>query len=201
MSADDKRNEQVEEQVEVEEAAANAEEQASEEQVEAGEGSELDTLKAQLQEYQDQALRAQAEMQNVRRRAELDVEKAHKFALEKFVKELLPVADSLEKAVESTEASDESGELVASIRQGVEMTLGLFLGSLKKFNVEQLNPVGEPFDPQQHEAMSMVPAPDAEPNSVVAVVQKGYLLNGRVVRPAMVVVAKAESAPKIDEQA
>lgn len=201
MSADDKRNEQVEEQVEVEEAAANAEQQASEEQVEAGEGSELDTLKAQLQEYQDQALRAQAEMQNVRRRAELDVEKAHKFALEKFVKELLPVADSLEKAVESTEASDESGELVASIRQGVEMTLGLFLGSLKKFNVEQLNPVGEPFDPQQHEAMSMVPAPDAEPNSVVAVVQKGYLLNGRVVRPAMVVVAKAESAPKIDEQA
>ncbi|MEP3561215.1 MAG: nucleotide exchange factor GrpE [Marinobacter sp.] len=201
MSADDKRNEQVEEQVEVEEAAANAEQQASEEQVEAGEGSELDTLKAQLQEFQDQALRAQAEMQNVRRRAELDVEKAHKFALEKFVKELLPVADSLEKAVESTEGSEESGELVASIRQGVEMTLGLFLGSLKKFNVEQLNPVGEPFDPEQHEAMSMVPAPDAEPNSVVAVVQKGYLLNGRVVRPAMVVVAKAESAPKIDEQA
>lgn len=201
MSADDKRNEQVEEQVEVDEASANAEEQASEEQVAAGEGSELDTLKAQLQEYQDQALRAQAEMQNVRRRAELDVEKAHKFALEKFVKELLPVADSLEKAVESTEGNEESGELVASMRQGVEMTLSLFLGSLKKFNVEQLNPVGEPFDPQQHEAMSMVPAPDAEPNSVVAVVQKGYLLNGRVVRPAMVVVAKAESAPKIDEQA
>lgn len=201
MSADDKRNEQVDEQVEVEEAAANAEQQASEEQPEAGSGSELDALKAQLQEHQDQALRAQAEMQNVRRRAELDVEKAHKFALEKFVKELLPVADSLEKAVESTEGQEESGELVASIRQGAEMTLGLFLGSLQKFNVEQLNPVGEPFDPQQHEAMSMVPAPDAEPNSVVAVVQKGYLLNGRVVRPAMVVVAKAESAPKIDEQA
>ncbi|WP_323751677.1 nucleotide exchange factor GrpE [Marinobacter sp.] len=198
MSADDKRNEQVEEQVEVDEVAANAEQDA---QAETGEGSELDALKAQLQEYQDQALRAQAEMQNVRRRAELDVEKAHKFALEKFVKELLPVADSLEKAVESTEGQEESGELVASIRQGAEMTLGLFLGSLKKFNVEQLNPVGEPFDPQQHEAMSMVPAPDAEPNSVVAVVQKGYLLNGRVVRPAMVVVAKAESAPKIDEQA
>ncbi|MBZ0334848.1 nucleotide exchange factor GrpE [Marinobacter sp. AL4B] len=198
MSADDKRNEQVEEQVEVDEVAANAEQDA---QAEAGEGSELDALKAQLQEHQDQALRAQAEMQNVRRRAELDVEKAHKFALEKFVKELLPVADSLEKAVESTEGQEESGELVASIRQGAEMTLGLFLGSLQKFNVEQLNPVGEPFDPQQHEAMSMVPAPDAEPNSVVAVVQKGYLLNGRVVRPAMVVVAKAESAPKIDEQA
>ncbi len=190
MSADEKRNEQVEE--ELNEAA----EAASGEQAETGpegeqEGSELEALNARLQEYQDQALRAQAEMQNVRRRAEIDVEKAHKFALEKFVKELLPVADSLEKAVESTEGQEQAGELVASIREGVEMTLSLFLGSLKKFNVEQVNPVGEPFDPQQHEAMSMVPAPDAEPNSVVAVVQKGYLLNGRVVRPAMVVVAKA----------
>ena len=80
-------------------------------------------------------------------------------------------------------------------------SIPFLLGSLKKFNVEQINPVGAPFDPQHHEAMSMVPAPDAEPNSVVAVVQKGYLLNGRVVRPAMVVVAKAEDAPKIDEQA
>ncbi|CAN0604433.1 unnamed protein product, partial [Ectocarpus sp. 12 AP-2014] len=92
-------------------------------------------------------------------------------------------------------------ELVASIREGVEMTLNLFMNSLKKFNVAQLNPVGEPFDPQLHEAMSMVPAPDAEPNSVVAVVQKGYTLNERLVRPAMVVVAQASNAPKIDEQA
>ena len=117
------------------------------------------------------------------------------------MKELLPVADSLEKAVESTEGHESAGELVASIREGVEMTLNLFMGSLGKFNVVQLNPVGEPFDPQQHEAMSMVPAPDVEPNSVVAVVQKGYTLNDRLVRPAMVVVAKAEDAPKIDEQA
>tara|TARA_R110000772_G_scaffold51793_5_gene118843 strand:- start:147 stop:542 length:396 start_codon:yes stop_codon:yes gene_type:complete len=131
----------------------------------------------------------------------MDVEKAHKFALEKFVKELLPVADSLEKAVESTEGQGDTGDLVASIRQGVEMTLSLLESSLKKFNVEPLNPIGEPFDPQHHEAMSMVPAPDAEPNSVVAVVQKGYLLNGRVVRPAMVMVAKAQDAPKIDEKA
>ncbi|HLV76760.1 MAG TPA: nucleotide exchange factor GrpE [Marinobacter sp.] len=190
MSADEKRSEQLEEElsqpVEPEESV----------QADAGtdqEESELEALKAKIQEYQDQALRAQAEMQNVRRRAEIDVEKAHKFALEKFVKELLPVVDSLEKAVESTEGHEDAGELVASIREGVEMTLGLFLSSLKKFNVEQLSPVGEPFDPQQHEAMSMVPAPDAEPNSVVAVVQKGYLLNGRVVRPAMVVVAKSEN--------
>lgn len=202
MSADEKRNEQVEERNEAAEAAAEEQAAGNQDAEQSPEqGSELDVLQQKLQEYQEQALRAQAEMQNVRRRAEIDVEKAHKFALEKFVKELLPVADSLEKAVESTEGHENAGELVASIREGVEMTLTLFMNSLKKFNVEQLNPVGEPFDPQQHEAMSMVPAPDAEPNSVVAVVQKGYLLNGRVVRPAMVVVAKAEDAPKIDEQA
>lgn len=199
MSADDKRNEQVEERNEAAEAAAEQQAETVEQASEAG--SEQESLQQKLQEYQEQALRAQAEMQNVRRRAEIDVEKAHKFALEKFVKELLPVADSLEKAVESTEGHEDAGELVASIREGVEMTLSLFMNSLKKFSVEQVNPVGEPFDPQQHEAMSMVPAPGAEPNSVVAVVQKGYLLNGRVVRPAMVVVAKAEDAPKIDEQA
>ncbi|SNB59326.1 molecular chaperone GrpE [Marinobacter sp. es.042] len=199
MSTDENRNEHEE----LNEALEAAKEEAQAAEGEAGdnETSEVEALQAQVQEFQEQILRSQAEMQNVRRRAEIDVEKAHKFALEKFVKELLPVADSLEKAVESTEGHDESGELVASIREGVEMTLSLFMSSLKKFNVEQINPVGEPFDPQHHEAMSMVPAPDAEPNSVVAVVQKGYLLNGRVVRPAMVVVAKAEDAPKIDEQA
>ena len=199
MSTDENRNEHEE----LNEALEAAKEEAQAAEGEAGdnETSEVEALQAQVQEFQEQMLRSQAEMQNVRRRAEIDVEKAHKFALEKFVKELLPVADSLEKAVESTEGHDESGELVASIREGVEMTLSLFMSSLKKFNVEQINPVGAPFDPQHHEAMSMVPAPDAELNSVVAVVQKGYLLNGRVVRPAMVVVAKAEDAPKIDEQA
>ena len=201
MSADENRNEQVEEELKDAAEAAPEEETATEDSAEAAPESEVEALKAQAQEFQEQMLRSQAEMQNVRRRAEIDVEKAHKFALEKFVKELLPVADSLEKAVESTEGHENAGELVASIREGVEMTLNLFMGSLGKFNVVQLNPVGEPFDPQQHEAMSMVPAPDAEPNSVVAVVQKGYTLNDRLVRPAMVVVAKAEDAPKIDEQA
>ena len=199
MSTDENRNEHEELNEALE--AAKEEAQTTEGDATGGETSEVDALKAQVQQFQEQMLRSQAEMQNVRRRAEIDVEKAHKFALEKFVKELLPVADSLEKALESTEGQEESGKLVASIREGVEMTLSLFMASLKKFNVEQVNPVGEPFDPRQHEAMSMVPAPDAEPNSVVAVVQKGYLLNGRVVRPAMVVVAKTEDAPKIDEQA
>jgi len=199
MSADEKRSEQVEEQNEAVET--EAEEVTTEAEPATEEESEVESLQAKLKEAQEQSLRFQAEMQNVRRRSEIDVEKAHKFALEKFVKELLPVADSLEKAVESTEGQQESSEVVTSIREGVEMTLDLFKKSLAKFNVEELNPVGEPFDPQQHEAMSMVPAPNAEPNSVVAVVQKGYLLNGRVVRPAMVMVAKAEDGPKIDEQA
>ncbi len=200
MSTDENRNEQVDE---LNETAAAAEEEMQAESQEAGqdEVSEVEALNEQLQDSREQMLRLQAEMQNVRRRAEIDVEKAHKFALEKFVKELLPVADSLEKAVESTEGQEGTDQLVASIRQGAEMTLSLLLSALKKFNVEPINPVGEPFDPQQHEAMSMVPAPDAEPNSVVAVIQKGYLLNGRVVRPAMVMVAKAQDAPKIDEQA
>lgn len=186
MSAEENRNEQVEEELKdaPEEAVETAEEQEP--------GGEADELQAQVQELKDQVLRAQAEMQNIRRRAEIDVEKAHKYALEKFVKELLPVVDSLEKALESTGAEQEGGELVASIRQGVDMTLNMFLGGLKKFNVEQVNPMGEPFDPQRHEAMSMVPAPGAEPNTVIAVVQKGYVLNERLVRPAMVVVAKGE---------
>lgn len=207
MSADDKHNDRAEEELRYAAEAADQDSQdkqdkgAAEEAEETSPESEVDALKAQAQEFQEQMLRSQAEMQNVRRRAEIDVEKAHKFALEKFVKELLPVADSLEKAVESTEGHQEAGEQVASIREGVEMTLNLFMNSLKKFNVEQLDPVGEPFDPQKHEALSMVPAPDAEPNSVVSVVQKGYMLNDRLVRPAMVMVAKAESSPKIDEQA
>ena len=202
MSTDEKRNEQFAD--ELQQAVDNAAEEnaeAAEAAPESSPSADLEALQAKVQEFQEQVLRSQAEMQNVRRRAENDVEKAHKFAVEKFVKELLPVVDSLEKAVESTEGHESSGDLVASVRQGVELTLEMFLSGLKKFNVERLNPVGEPFDPQYHEAMSMVPAPNAEPNSVVAVMQKGYLLNGRVVRPAMVMVAKPQDAPKIDEQA
>lgn len=203
MSADENRNDRAEEELnEAEKAAAGDDEVKSEADENQGANrTETEALEEKVKEFQEQVLRSQAEMQNVRRRAEIDVEKAHKFALEKFVKELLPVADSLEKAVESTEGHENAGEVVANIREGVEMTLTLFMNSLQKFNVKQLNPVGEPFDPQQHEAMSMVPAPDAEPNTVVAVVQKGYTLNDRLVRPAMVVIAKAESGPKVDEQA
>jgi molecular chaperone GrpE len=162
--------------------------------------AEVDRLRGEVDALKDQALRAQAEMQNVRRRAELDVEKAHKFALERFVRELLPVVDGLEKAVENSVADEAGDERVARIHEGVEMTLNMFVSMLEKFNVQQVNPLGAPFDPQQHEAMSMVDAPDAEPNSVVAVMQKGYMLNDRLVRPAMVVVARPQSE-KVDEKA
>lgn len=158
--------------------------------------AEAEALAQQLDNLKDQAVRAQAEAQNVRRRAEQDVEKAHKFALEKFAKELLPIVDGLEKAVEAEVAS---GNEMTTLREGVEMTLSMFLSGVKKFNLEQVDPVGHPFDPALHEAMTMVEAPDAEPNTVIAAMQKGYTLNGRLIRPAMVVVSKG--AAKVDEQA
>ncbi len=148
--------------------------------------AKVEELEQALDEAKDQSLRAAAEAQNVRRRAEQDVEKARKFALEKFVKELLPVVDSLEKAL------DAMGEDASEVhREGVSMTLKLQLDTLAKFGVEAVEPQGEPFDPQYHEAMAMVPNPELEPNTVMDVMQKGYLLNGRLVRPAMVVVSQA----------
>lgn len=146
-------------------------------------------LEGELEKVKDQALRTAADAQNARRRAEQDVDKARKFALEKFVKELLPVVDSLEKALESmaNDASDVH-------REGVEMTLNMQLSALSKFGVKPLDPQGKPFDPQFHEAMTMVPNPNMEPNTVMDVMQKGYTLNERLVRPAMVVVSKGVDA-------
>lgn len=150
--------------------------------------AQVEELEQSLAEAKDQALRAAAEAQNVRRRAEQEADKARKFALEKFVKELLPVVDSLEKALESMQ--DDASE---AHREGVSMTLNMQLGVLNKFGVESVEPQGEPFDPQVHEAMAMVPNPELEPNTVMEVMQKGYLLNGRLVRPAMVVVSQKEN--------
>jgi molecular chaperone GrpE len=161
--------------------------------------AEIDALRAEVDNHKDQLMRTLAEAQNVRRRAELDVEKAHKFALEKFARELLPVVDSLEKTVETTQKGE--GEQLVIIREGAEMTLSMLINSLKKFNVEPVDPLGAPFDPQLHEAMSMVEQPTAEPNSVIAVVQKGYTLNGRLLRPAMVVIAKGGASGKVDTKA
>lgn len=157
---------------------------------------EAETLAAQVNDLTDQAMRAKADAQNARRRAEQDVEKAHKFALEKFAKELLPIIDGLEKAVEAEVAT---GNEMTTLREGVEMTLGMFLSSVQKFQLAQVDPVGHPFDPALHEAMAMVDAPDSEPNTVIAAMQKGYTLNGRLIRPAMVMVSKGSS--KVDQQA
>lgn len=140
----------------------------------------------------DEALRAQAEMQNVRRRAERDVENAHKFSQEKLIKELLAVVDSLERGIQTVDDQSEVLDpAVKAIRDGSDLTLKMFVDVLAKFKVKQLDPAGEPFDPQFHEAITMVSNPDVEPNSVIAVVQKGYTLHDRLVRPAMVVVSKA----------
>lgn len=145
-------------------------------------------LEEELVGAKDAALRAQAEAQNAGRRAEQDVEKARKFALERFAGELLPVVDNLERALESAAGDDEA---VKPIAEGVELTLKSFVDALGKFNVEVVSPEGEPFDPNLHQAMSMVENPDVEPNTVIAVMQKGYTLNGRLIRPAMVMVSKA----------
>jgi len=144
-------------------------------------------LEADLADAQDSALRAQADAANVQRRAEQEIDKARKFALDRFVGELLPVVDNMERALSA--ATDSGAE--ASIIEGLELTLKSFMDALKKSGVEIVDPQGEPFDPQLAQAMSMVENPDVEPNTVIAVMQKGYTLNGRLVRPAMVMVSKA----------
>ena len=146
----------------------------------------------------DDLLRVQAEMQNLRRRTEQDIEKAHKYGQEKFSAELLSVMDNLERALDA--ASEHENEAVKAIYDGVDLTLKSFTDCFSKFNIQAVDPLGEPFDPALHQAMSMQENPDVEPNTVIAVMQKGYTLHGRVIRPAMVMVAKG-SSPKIDETA
>ena len=160
--------------------------------VAAGPEDELAKASEEIASLKDQLLRSAAEMENVRRRAARDVENAHKFALEKFTADLLPVIDSLEKAVETARAAvpAEGGEIESAIADGVELSLKMFFDVLEKAGVTRIDPLGEPFDPTLHEAMTMVESPQAEPNSVLDVMQKGYALNGRLVRAAMVVVSK-----------
>ena len=137
---------------------------------------------------QDDLLRVKAEMQNLRRRTEQDVEKAHKYGIEKFSAELLGVIDNLERAlIAAKEHADESSK---AIHDGVSLTLKSFNDCFAKFSIEVVDPIGEPFDPQLHQAIATQESPDSEPNSVIEVVQKGYTLNGRVIRPAMVMVSK-----------
>ncbi|MEN5239026.1 MULTISPECIES: nucleotide exchange factor GrpE [Pseudomonas] len=157
-------------------------------------------LEEQLAAAKDQSLRVAADLQNVRRRAEQDVEKAHKFALEKFAGDLLPIIDSLERGLELSNPDDES---IKPMREGIELTLKMFQDTLKRYNLEAIDPHGQPFNAEHHQAMAMQESADVEPNSVLNVFQKGYLLNGRLLRPAMVVVSKAPAVaqPSINEKA
>ena len=148
--------------------------------------NEVEELQQKLSTLGEQLLREQAEMQNVRRRAQRDVESAHKFALEKFVTELLSVVDNLERAIGAIDAEDDSQKAVA---EGLELTLKTFIDVLTKHSVEPVDPEGQPFDADLHQAVSMVPNAEVEPNTVINVFQKGYTLNDRLIRPAMVVVS------------
>ena len=144
----------------------------------------LEELQAKADENWDRYLRAAAEVENVRKRATRDVEHARKYALENFGRELLAVKDSLEMGLEAAGSADAD-----SLREGSEATLKLLATTLERFGVSEIDPEGEPFDPEQHEAMTMQPSADVEPGSVLTVIQKGYSLNGRLLRPARVVVA------------
>lgn len=196
-------NEQNQDSVESSERAEQyAEQQAQADAAEVeGEGAEqeasseealnakIETLASALDAAKEQVLRSQAEAQNARRRAEQDVEKAHKFGQEKLVVDLLPVVDNLERALENLDRDDAGQKAVI---EGIELTYKSFVDALVKHKVEPVNPKGEPFDPELHQAMSMLDNPDVEPNTVLEVFQKGYTLHGRLVRPAMVVVSKPE---------
>jgi molecular chaperone GrpE len=153
----------------------------------------LAAAEAKAEENRDQYLRAAAELENVRRRAQRDVENAYRYALEKFVQELLNVKDSLERGLEIGDAGGQAD--VKSVLAGKEATLRLLEQLFQKFGITPLDPLGEPFDPQKHEAMAVQESSTAEPDTVLQVVQKGYELNGRLLRPARVIVSKAPAAP------
>jgi molecular chaperone GrpE len=160
---------------------------------------ELARLQEQLQQAEDKAskhwdelLRAKADLENTRKRLQRDVENAHKYAVEKFVQDLLPVIDSLEMGIN---AANEVDADIHKVKEGNELTLKMFNDCANKFGVEAINPKGEPFNPEFHQAMAMQESNDQQPDTVLAVMQKGYLLNGRLVRPAMVIVAKAAESP------
>ncbi|WP_318407747.1 nucleotide exchange factor GrpE [Photobacterium leiognathi] len=152
---------------------------------------------AQANEAKDMALRARAEGENVRRRSEQEIDKARKYALNKFAEELLPVIDNLERALEMADKTDESSK---AMMEGVELTLKTMTDTVAKFGLTQINPQGEVFNPEFHQAMAIQESTEFAPNTVMMVMQKGYELNGRVIRPAMVMVSKA-AAGNVNTQA
>jgi len=147
----------------------------------------LEDARAKADENWDQFLRTRAELDNLKRRHARELEHARKFALDSFVRELLQVRDSLELGYDA--AQDDAADVI-KLREGTELTLKLLTDVMTKFGVEDIDPMGKPFDPDFHQAMSMLPNPDVPPNTVVQVIQKGYLLNGRLARPALVTVSQ-----------
>lgn len=179
-------------------------ESASEEKEAEAIKEELAKLQEQLKQAEEKAgqhwdelLRAKADLENTRKRLQRDVENAHKYAVEKFVQDLLPVIDSLEMGIN---AANEVDADIHKVKEGNELTLKMFNDCASKFGVEAIDPKGEPFNPEFHQAMTMQESSEHEPNTVLAVMQKGYLLNGRLVRPAMVVVAKAGEKEAAQQQ-
>lgn len=152
--------------------------------------SALAAAEAKVEEQKDSVLRAKAESENVRRRAETEVDKARKFALERFAGELLPVIDNLERALQSSDTENEASK---AMYEGVEITLKSFVSTIEKFGMSVVDPQGQAFNPELHQAMSMQESAEVAPNTVIAVMQKGYQLNGRLLRPAMVAVSRAAS--------
>ncbi|UTT85405.1 nucleotide exchange factor GrpE [Vibrio pelagius] len=169
-------------------AEAQVEEAADEQEAKIAQlEAALLSSEAKVKEQQDSVLRAKAEVENMRRRTEQEIDKARKFALNKFAEELLPVIDNLERAMQ---AADAENEVVKPLFEGVELTHKTFVDVVAKFGLKEINPEGEAFNPELHQAMSIQESPDHEPNTVMFVMQKGYELNGRVIRPAMVMVSK-----------
>lgn len=164
-------------------------EAAAEEAAQEATPDEIEALKAEAAENWSKYLRAVAELDNLRKRNTRDVENARRYGVERLAAALLPVRDSLEAAIKAASA-DDSGMDVATLREGEQATLRLLDQALEAAGISEIDPEGEPFDPERHEAMSLLPSPTAEPNSVLTVVQKGYELHGRIVRPARVVVAR-----------
>lgn len=172
-------------------------ENAADEAAEASEPTSVEELRQLLEEARgkadenwDKALRLQAELDNTQRRAQRDIESAHKYALEKFALELLPVKDSLELGLAAAQGSDH--EVADKLREGTELTLKMLTSAMEKFGIAEVDPQGQPFNPECHQAMTMQPSSEHEANTIMAVMQKGYLLNERLLRPAMVVVSKGD---------
>jgi molecular chaperone GrpE len=149
--------------------------------------AQLEAAQKKADENWDELLRARAEMENLRRRQARDLENAHKHALDKFVTELLPIYDSMELGLNAAKNDEASLE---SVREGLEMTMKMFISSISKFGLEQVNPEGEAFDPELHQAVAMQPAEGVDANQVINVMQKGYQFNGRLLRPAIVTVSQ-----------